>query len=380
MLEILILKLLHRAYLEEMRMMVQYQNPTGLKDNIIPGVQLASFYCSPLKYLEKMAGRYGDIAQIQMGKNLLILINHPDYIQSVLQNHDSYFTEKPFTIFGFDKDWLPISGQEANQIFILNPKDPNFLDLSSISRIIYQVAKQHTSNWCDGEKIEITNEGRKLLNQILSQMTEHLVSLDFRTDAQMGKIFDINLLTSALSWSWYLLVKNPQIGTKVLTQNPLQDNLNGWSVLENHENNLAQCFVYEALRLYPPIWVVHRRVQESYILDGYIFPKGASILLSAWVMQRDARFFTDPLNVDPYRWKSLLNPPKMDFRFFPFGYSAAFACYHHLFTAFVTWIISLILISLTEEWRFVFCKEQIIYPKTRGLLMPKQKIKLFLER
>src|SRR5208337_718728 len=60
--------------------------------------------------------------------------------------------------------------------------------------------------------------------------------------------------------------------------------------------------VREAVRLYPPAWVITRRAAENVEIGGYTVPAGSNIIVSPWVTHRDARFFPNPEAFEPERW------------------------------------------------------------------------------
>jgi cytochrome P450 len=73
------------------------------------------------------------------------------------------------------------------------------------------------------------------------------------------------------------------------------------------------------MRLYPPAWAVARTVMKDIELGGYRVPKGSNIVISQWVMHRDARFFRDPEKFDPDRWSPERAQEVLKFAYFPFG-------------------------------------------------------------
>jgi cytochrome P450 len=75
----------------------------------------------------------------------------------------------------------------------------------------------------------------------------------------------------------------------------------------------------ESMRLYPPAWAVGRLTIEDYSVAGYSVPKGSLVLLSQYVMHRDARFFPDPEVFEPYRWLPEAKEARPQFSYFPFG-------------------------------------------------------------
>jgi cytochrome P450 len=83
---------------------------------------------------------------------------------------------------------------------------------------------------------------------------------------------------------------------------------------------IASAILDEALRLAPPVWVAPRIAIEDVEIDGIRVPKGAHVLVSQFVTQRDPRYFADPERFDPERWLNTdleRNLPKG--AFFPFG-------------------------------------------------------------
>ncbi len=72
----------------------------------------------------------------------------------------------------------------------------------------------------------------------------------------------------------------------------------------------------ETLRLYPSAAAFARRPMRAIDLGGYRIPAGASIFVSPYLVQRDARYFREPLAFAPDRWETATHPK---FAFFPFG-------------------------------------------------------------
>jgi cytochrome P450 len=60
--------------------------------------------------------------------------------------------------------------------------------------------------------------------------------------------------------------------------------------------------VDEALRLYPPAWVVTRRALQDDVLAGVSVPRGTLVILSPWLLHRRAESWPDPTRFDPDRF------------------------------------------------------------------------------
>ena len=123
----------------------------------------------------------------------------------------------------------------------------------------------------------------------------------------------------ALSWTWYLLAQNPRVEATLLDE--LERVLGGRTPAVEDLPSLryAERVVTESLRLYPPAWSIAREATEDCELGGYRVPRDTIVVVSPWVMQRDARYFERPEVFDPDRWADGLRERIPRFAYFPFG-------------------------------------------------------------
>lgn len=107
---------------------------------------------------------------------------------------------------------------------------------------------------------------------------------------------------SSLSWCVYLLCKHPEIERKLRAE---VQRVVGVKRLEFED--LSQLVVLrgaieEAMRLYPPAWVVFRESREDDVVCGHRIPAGSVVLPCAWVAQRSESYWANPLAFDPSRF------------------------------------------------------------------------------
>lgn len=76
-------------------------------------------------------------------------------------------------------------------------------------------------------------------------------------------------------------------------------------------------FVREILRLCPPAFLIARQCTDELELGGHRLPAGTNLLISTWVIQRDPRWFPEPLGVTPERW--FAPTPEQEKAYLPFG-------------------------------------------------------------
>jgi cytochrome P450 len=124
---------------------------------------------------------------------------------------------------------------------------------------------------------------------------------------------------NALSWTWYLLSKHPAVQRRLAEE--IAEVLGGR--IPSEEDLPRLCYTAmvfkEAMRLYPPIWIMERRALAEDTIGGYTIPAGSSVVISPYVTHRDSRFWENPEGFDPDRFA----PPNAETRdphcYIPFG-------------------------------------------------------------
>jgi len=80
-----------------------------------------------------------------------------------------------------------------------------------------------------------------------------------------------------------------------------------------------QQVVNEALRLYPPGWVLSRRTVDADVLGGYPVPSGTNVLLPLYLLHRHPRFWKDPEAFRPERFAPEHEAERARFAYMPFA-------------------------------------------------------------
>jgi cytochrome P450 len=122
-----------------------------------------------------------------------------------------------------------------------------------------------------------------------------------------------------LTWTWYHLSKDPSVAQKVRDEvdetlgdrHPTLDDVRQmqyiWQVLQ------------EALRMYPPIWVIPRTPLEPDEIDGYRLEPGEMIFISPYVVHRNTSFYDNPEAFDPDRIAPENTANWHRYQYIPFG-------------------------------------------------------------
>lgn len=177
---------------------------------------------------------------------------------------------------------------------------------------------------------------------------------------------------NALAWTWYLLAQHSDIQDRVRTE--AQSALGGRSATATDVPALVFCeqVVREAMRLYPPAYVVGRRPVEDLTIGGHRIPAGTNVLMSQWIVHRDERWFDDPLRFDPDRWEGGLAGRLPKYAYFPFG-GGPRVCIGNTFAMFEA---PLVLALMARRFRFELITAAPIRIQPAVTLRPGQPIEV----
>jgi cytochrome P450 len=127
---------------------------------------------------------------------------------------------------------------------------------------------------------------------------------------------------NALTWALLLAVQHPDATSAVLTELERELGLGARATPPDAESSArltkTRAFVLEAMRLFPPAWMVARRAAGDDELAGCFVPKNSLVFTSPYVTQRHPEFFPRPERFDPERFA---DPRAENVRaaYFPFG-------------------------------------------------------------
>lgn len=123
-----------------------------------------------------------------------------------------------------------------------------------------------------------------------------------------------------MEWAMSLLLNNPRVLKKAQTE---IDKCVGYDRLID-ESDLAKlpylrCIINETLRMYPagPLLVPHES-SEDCLVGGFKVPRGTTLLVNLWAIQRDPKIWEDPNTFKPERFEGI-EGVRDGFRFMPFG-------------------------------------------------------------
>ncbi len=186
--------------------------------------------------------------------------------------------------------------------FLPTPRNLRFRKaLEAIDAVVYRMIEEHRLA-ASGDCFRAD-----LLSLLLRVRDEEsgagLSDEQLRNEAITFLVAGHETTANALTWTWYLLSRHPEVERQL--QDELRAVLGGEMPTFDDLPRLVytKAVVKEAIRLYPPIWIIERRVIADDVVGSYRLPAGSSVVISPYLLHRHAQFWDRPDEFDPERFK-----------------------------------------------------------------------------
>lgn len=134
-------------------------------------------------------------------------------------------------------------------------------------------------------------------SELLAALSSELTPEELRSETLALLLAGHETTANALTWTFALLAQHPSIAQEV------------------SEGTLAASAAFEeAMRLYPPIWIVERRAIADDTIAGYEIAADSIIYVTPYVLHRLPELWREPERYDPSRF---VDAPRT--AFLPFG-------------------------------------------------------------
>jgi len=181
---------------------------------------------------------------------------------------------------------------------------------------------------------------------------------------------------NALSWIWYLLDRHPEEQERLLEE--VVRELGGETPSFANINRLKRLRMVfmEALRLYPPVWMIDRRALGADRLGEISVSKGDLVIISSYALHRKPDLWKDPDLFRPERFEPGHEEQTNKFAYLPFG-SGPRVCMGMGFAMIESQII---LATLLTRFRARLWEQSTILPRPIVTLRPEKPVLLRLEK
>jgi cytochrome P450 len=213
-------------------------------------------------------------------------------------------------------------------------------------------------------------------DDVLSRL---IVSSGTETDPRVGKVRVrdelVTLLlaghettASTLGWTLFLIDQHPDVWERLHAEavEVLGEELPEYEDL--HRLRYTAMVVEEAMRLFPPVWLLPRMAKSPDGVGGYDVPAGADVLISPYTLHRHPQFWDTPARFDPDRFDPAHSADRPRYAYIPFGAGPRFCVGNNLGMMEAVFVIAMLAreVRLTKVPDYSVVAEPMLSLRIRG--------------
>jgi cytochrome P450 len=195
-----------------------------------------------------------------------------------------------------DYTWSRLQSVLDLSRFLPTPKRKRFhRALTELNRIVNRIIDERTGSGNQTNLLSMLlaardETGEGLSSKLLREETITMLLAGHETTA------------SSLARTFYLLSEHPAAQQRLGQE--LDKVLRGRvpTAADLSQLTYTASLFQESLRLYPPIWIIERRVIEADVIGGYHIPRGSSVVISPYALHRHPELWEDAQRFDPDRF------------------------------------------------------------------------------
>jgi cytochrome P450 len=229
--------------------------------------------------------------------------------------------------------------------------------LGELDRVIYGLIAERRAQ---------AEPGDDLMGMLMRALDEEtgkgMDDLQLRDELMTIFVAGHDTTANALAWTLYLLSQHPEHRARV--EEEVDRVLGG---REAGMGDVGQLVVTtkvfrEALRMYPPVWILGRRLLRDVELSGVKLKRGTVVLVSMAVLHRRPKLYPEPDRFDPDRGE-----PEHRFAYLPFG-AGTRLCIGERFA----WMEGVLcLATMAQRWRLDVVEGAVVEPHPLLTLRPR---------
>jgi cytochrome P450 len=124
---------------------------------------------------------------------------------------------------------------------------------------------------------------------------------------------------AALTWTWYLIGQHPDTAEQLQSEADRAGSDQTLSLDAAESLQFTHRVLQEALRLYPPGWLITRRTLEADELGGYPIAPRTDVFISPYTLHRHPAYWSDPQEFRPERFAGADAEERHRFAYIPFA-------------------------------------------------------------
>jgi cytochrome P450 len=169
--------------------------------------------------------------------------------------------------------------------------------LRTIDRVVYRLIEQHRQD---------PSPRPDLLGMLLmaadEQTGKRLSDRAIRDQTITFLLAGHETTSNALTWTFYLLAAHPEAQAKVRAEAGAVLGGRPVALEDLTKLPLVRQVVREAMRLYPPIWIIERRVLREDVIEDVSLPRGSAVVVCPYTLHRHPAFWPNPDAFQPERF------------------------------------------------------------------------------
>lgn len=220
-------------------------------------------------------------------------------------------------LFSDDLEWLA-EKMGGNPFAVVNDMPERNLQFAyrfrSLTRLVRELMERRRAE--DRERFDY------LSMLMAARDKENGASMDERelVDEVMTLVVAGHETTAAsLNMTWCLLAQHPEAEARLHAEVDARRGTGSMSYQDAEEMTWTQCVLKEAMRLYPPGWLLTRRPVAPDRLGGFDVPPGTDVLLSPYFVHRHPAHWDEPGLFRPARFLPEAAETRHKFAYFPFA-------------------------------------------------------------
>lgn len=274
-------------------------------------------------------------------------------------------TDADFNLPFILPDWVP------------TPRNRRRLKAQAVlTEAIDKIVAQRRATAVDGQ-IEDTGDLLSMLLLAQDEDGDGMSDTQVRDEAITLFVAGHETTSNALTWTWYLLSRHPQVAARL--HDEVDTVLNGRLPTLDDLSQLPYTLmvIKEAMRLYPPAWVLNgRQANQDTTIGEYSIPAGSVVFISPYVMHRQPHFFPNPERFDPERFTEEREKALPRYAYMPFGGGPRIC----IGNAFAMMEAHLIVATIAQQFELELLLGQEIVPNPQITLSSKDGLKMRLRR
>ena len=178
--------------------------------------------------------------------------------------------------------------------------------------------------------------------------------------------------SNALSWLLYLLSSRPDCLERLRQE---FDSVLGGAPLcysDVPKCEFASQVIQEALRLYPPFWMIDRMAVREDRVGELVIPRGSTVIVFVYGAHHAPHYWRDPESFNPERFAPANEKQQTPFTYLPFGGGPRGCIGGNYAMLQILMIVS----TLLERYDFQLSPGQTIEPRAMVILRPKHGIRM----